>query len=85
MKLDHRSHIFQNLNGASGKLFCVFIGTSLLLSITTDEVELNFLDNETVAYNSLYDTSAVVYHGNGPSKVVVVLFVKLGVNLNFLR
>ena len=21
MKLDHRSHIFQNLNGASGKLF----------------------------------------------------------------
>ena len=35
----------------------------------TDEVELKFLDNETVAYNSLYETNAVVYHGNGPSKV----------------
>lgn len=37
--------------------------------VLLDEVELNFLDNETVAYNSLYDTSAIVYHGNGPSKV----------------
>jgi len=35
-----------------------------------DEIELDFLDNETVAFNSLYDTRAAVYHGNGPSKVV---------------
>lgn len=51
MRLDHRAHIFQNLNGA------------------TDEVNLMFLDNRTYAYNSIYDTTAVVYHGNGPSKV----------------
>ncbi|XP_065890030.1 multifunctional procollagen lysine hydroxylase and glycosyltransferase LH3-like isoform X2 [Dysidea avara] len=57
MKLDHRSHIFQNLNGAS------------------EEVELKFLDNETVAFNSLYDTSAAVYHGNGPSKLFLNSFL----------
>ena len=45
------------------------------LNVIKDEVELKFLDNETVAFNSLYDTSAAIYHGNGPSKVEAV-FVK---------
>lgn len=39
------------------------------VNVIEDEVELKFLNNETVAYNSLYDTSAAIYHGNGPSKV----------------
>ncbi len=51
IRLDHRAHLFQNLNGAK------------------DEVELKFEGNSTFAYNSIYDTRAVVYHGNGPSKV----------------
>ena len=27
--------------------------------------------NVTYAYNSIYDTRATVYHGNGPSKVIL--------------
>lgn len=53
MKLDTRSHIFQNLNGAE------------------DEVELEFRDNETRVFNTVYNTQAAVYHGNGNSKVYV--------------
>lgn len=53
--------------------FCIHIDISILLNIPTDEVELKFLDNDTTAYNSLYDTEAAIYHGNGPSKVVPVL------------
>jgi len=72
MKLDHRSHIFQNLNGASGKccvsLFPKFICKCVVF--LSEEVELKFNDDETVPFNSLYDTSAAVYHGNGPSKVI---------------
>ena len=34
-----------------------------------DEVVLTLKENETYLYNSIYDTRAVVYHGNGPSKV----------------
>lgn len=49
--MDHRAHIFQNLNGAK------------------DEVTLALLENETYAYNYIYNTRAAVYHGNGPSKV----------------
>jgi hypothetical protein len=51
IRLDHRAHLFQNLNGAR------------------DEVALVVKSNETYLYNSIYDTRAVVYHGNGPSKV----------------
>lgn len=51
IRLDHRAHIFQNLNGAK------------------DEVSLAVKPNETYLYNSIYDTRAVVYHGNGPSKI----------------
>lgn len=51
MRLDHRAHIFQNLNGAK------------------DEVDIKMQGNVTYAYNSIYDTRAAVYHGNGPSKV----------------
>ena len=39
------------------------------LNGATDEVNLMFTSNQTYAYNSIYDTTAVVYHGNGPSKV----------------
>ncbi len=39
------------------------------LNGATDEVNLMFTSNSTYAYNSIYDTTAVVYHGNGPSKV----------------
>lgn len=51
MRLDHRAHIFQNLNGAK------------------DEISVVIQTNETYFYNSMYDTRAVIYHGNGPSKV----------------
>ena len=51
MRLDHRAHIFQNLNGAK------------------DEVRLEVESNGTSLLNSIYDTKAAVYHGNGPSKV----------------
>lgn len=51
IRLDHRAHIFQNLNGAK------------------DEVALVMNANETYLKNSIYDTRAAVYHGNGPSKV----------------
>ena len=51
MRLDHRAHIFQNLNGAK------------------DEVILMFQKNETSVSNTIYDTQAVICHGNGPSKV----------------
>lgn len=51
MRLDHRAHIFQNLNGAK------------------DEVELVFTENGTHVYNTIFETRAVVYHGNGPSKI----------------
>ncbi len=30
---------------------------------------ISFNDNETYLHNSIYETRAVVYHGNGPSKV----------------
>ena len=71
MKLDHRSHIFQNLNGASGK-YCGDIYDQIYRIWSLfflEEVELKFLEDKTVAFNSLYDTYAAVYHGNGPSKV----------------
>ena len=29
-----------------------------------------FTSNHTYAYNTIYDTNAVIYHGNGPSKVI---------------
>ena len=51
MRLDHRAHIFQNLNGA------------------VDEIELRVNGSTSYAYNTIYDTTATVYHGNGPSKV----------------
>ncbi len=51
IRLDTRSHIFQNLNGAE------------------DEVELEYSDNQTQTYNSMYNTRPAVLHGNGPSKV----------------
>ena len=47
------------------------------VNVIKDEVELKFLDNDTVAYNSLYDTSAAIYHGNGPSKVGAVCDTKI--------
>lgn len=53
IRLDHRAHIFQNLNGAK------------------DEVEIKMQGDITYAYNSIYDTRATVYHGNGPSKVIL--------------
>ena len=53
IRLDHRAHIFQNLNGAK------------------DEVEIKMQGDVTYAYNSIYDTRATVYHGNGPSKVIL--------------
>ena len=81
MKLDHRSYIFQNLNGASGKYFVWVLVSQYFVYNSTDEVELKLLDNDTVAYNSLYDTSAAIYHGNGPSKVVSALFMGLNFNL----
>ena len=51
MRLDTRSHVFQNLHGAE------------------DEVNLQYNDNETYAHNTMYNTGAAVYHGNGRSKV----------------
>lgn len=37
-----------------------------------DEVELELQKNETYLHNSIYDTRAAVYHGNGPSKVDIM-------------
>jgi len=51
MRLDHRAHIFQNLNGA------------------VEEIELRVKGNTSYPFNTIYDTTAAVYHGNGPSKV----------------
>jgi len=45
------------------------------LCYLSEEVELKFLDDETVPFNSLYDTFAAVYHGNGPSKVIAYVVV----------
>ena len=39
------------------------------LNGATDEVEMKVLGSEVLTHNSIYDTRAVVYHGNGPSKV----------------
>lgn len=55
LKLDHRSEIFQNLNGAER------------------EVKLDFADDSGEAFlkNVDYDTTPMVVHGNGPSKVIL--------------
>lgn len=55
LKLDHRAEIFQNLNGAER------------------EVKLDFADDNGEAYlrNVEYETSPMVVHGNGPSKVIL--------------
>ena len=48
------------------------------LNGAVEEVELKFEENTTYAYNTIYDTSAAVYHGNGPSKVCVYSLLGLG-------
>lgn len=55
LKLDHRSEIFQNLHGAER------------------EVKLDFADDNGEAFlrNLDYQTTPMVVHGNGPSKVIL--------------
>lgn len=77
--LDHRSQIFQNLNGAVGKdtyAVCpVCVCVSLHISVCpdyvspSDEVVLKFERARVRARNVAYDTLPVVIHGNGPTKV----------------
>lgn len=55
MRLDHRSHLFQNLNGAK------------------DEVDIRINESHVTVINSIYDTTPAILHGNGPSKVIILL------------
>lgn len=75
MTLDHRSQIFQNLNGAVGKdsqglcLLCTFVSVDPHCVSWSDEVVLKFEHAKVRARNVAYDTLPVIMHGNGPTKV----------------
>jgi len=53
IKLDHRSELFQNLNGAMS------------------DVEPRFVGKDSVIYNTLYSTTPLVIHANGPTKLLL--------------
>lgn len=79
MTLDHRSRIFQNLNGAVGEILLAMtaLASELLLNSLavfstwslSDEVVLKFEKAKVRVRNVAYDTLPVVIHGNGPTKV----------------
>lgn len=55
MKLDHKSSLFQNLNGASNEL----------------QLQFDDKTGQAFVLNTVYNTRPLVLHGNGPSKVVL--------------
>lgn len=82
MKLDHRSTIFQNLNGALGtdihdnpsfKLLQLIynLPTPIIFYSVTADVELRLEAEKSYIKNTAYATIPLVVHGNGPSKSVV--------------
>ena len=55
IKLDHKSVLFQNLNGASGEL----------------QLKFDDKTGRAFVVNTAYSTEPLVLHGNGPSKIVL--------------
>lgn len=53
IKLDHRSELFQNLNGA------------------VSDVELRFSGKDSLVHNTMYSTTPLVIHANGPTKLML--------------
>ncbi|GLH02834.1 Glycosyltransferase 25 family member [Gryllus bimaculatus] len=84
IKLDHRSTIFQNLNGATnlwliadwtvsqhGVSKPAGISPREVMEELTCDVELRFKGREAYLQNTVYNTNPLVVHGNGHSKLVL--------------
>ena len=72
-KLDHRSEIFQNLNGAQSDIELRFKGNRALS--TSHSISLNIATRccgtgkESYIQNTVYSTVPLVIHANGPTKL----------------
>lgn len=79
IKLDHRSTLFQNLNGALGMVSympsCFFLAFQytfvFLFHYLPADVELRLEAENSFIKNTAYATVPLVVHGNGPSKSVL--------------
>lgn len=71
IKLDHRSEIFQNLNGAVSDVELRFIGTSPFVIVLKVEkwFSTQFIGTESHLQNTVYNTVPLVIHANGPTKL----------------
>ena len=79
IKLDHRSQIFENLNGAIGIKFvlmnqlyyCHYEYNQFIIIYFLGDVELRFKGNEAYLQNTLHNTVPLIIHGNGQSKLTL--------------
>ncbi|XP_042217899.1 procollagen-lysine,2-oxoglutarate 5-dioxygenase 2-like [Homarus americanus] len=80
MKLDTQANIFQNLNGQLGcgngsrhagtsEQHCMHDKAQLPGTFKPGDVSLKFEDDDVKIINTVYQSTPVVIHGNGPSKI----------------
>lgn len=77
IKLDHKSQIFHNLNGAVGKHCALldFINALKLIRLLfySDEIALKMKNHEAYVENTAMKTTPVILHANGPTNTKLEL------------